>query len=145
MKATLEDLKTGAILCCDVPHPELRPGGILVRTAFSAISAGTECAKVEAAEKNLMGKALARPDLVKQVVDFARSNGLRAAYNKVKFRLDTLAPMGYSCSGIVTAAGSGVTDFQVGERVACAGTSYNRRTRSLYCSPGPYHYTSLAC
>lgn len=124
MKATLENLKTGAILCCDVPQPELRPGGILVRTAFSAISAGTECAKVEAAEKNLVGKALARPDLVKQVVDFARTNGVRAAYNKVKSRLDTLAPLGYSCSGTVMALGAGVTDFQVGERVSCAGVGY---------------------
>lgn len=124
MKATLEDLKTGAIHCCDVPQPELRPGGILVRTAFSAISAGTERAKVEAAEKNLVGKAVARPDLVKQVVDFARTNGIRAAYNKVKSRLDTLAPMGYSCSGTVMALGPGVADFNVGERVACAGVGY---------------------
>jgi predicted dehydrogenase/threonine dehydrogenase-like Zn-dependent dehydrogenase len=121
LKATLQDLKTGEILCCDVPQPELRSGGILVRTAFSAISAGTECAKVEAAEKNLVGKALARPDLVKQVVDFARHNGIKAAYSKVKSRLDTLAPMGYSCSGTVIEVGPGVTDFQVGERVACAG------------------------
>jgi predicted dehydrogenase/threonine dehydrogenase-like Zn-dependent dehydrogenase len=124
LKATLQDLKTGAIHCCDVPGPELRPGGILVRTAFSAISAGTECARVEAAEKNLLGKALARPDLVRQVVDFARSNGIRAAYNKVKSRLDTLAPMGYSCSGMVIAVGGGVTDFRIGERVACAGGGY---------------------
>jgi predicted dehydrogenase/threonine dehydrogenase-like Zn-dependent dehydrogenase len=124
LKAILEDVRTGAILSCDVPEPELRPGGILVRTAFSAISAGTECAKVEAAEKNLVGKALARPDLVKQVVDFARSNGIRAAYNKVKSRLDTLSPMGYSCSGTVKSVGPGVTDFQVGERVACAGGGY---------------------
>lgn len=124
MKATLEDLKTGAILCCDVPQPELRAGGILVRTAFSAISAGTECAKVEAAEKNLVSKALARPDLVKQVLNFARSNGVVAAYNKVKSRLDALAPMGYSCSGTVIGVGPGVTEFQVGERVACAGGGY---------------------
>lgn len=124
MKAILEDLRTGAITCTDVPSPELRPAGILVRTAFSAISAGTECAKVEAAEKNLVGKALARPDLVKQVVDFARSNGIRAAFNKVKSRLDTLAPMGYSCSGTVMSVGLGVTDFQVGERVACGGGGY---------------------
>ena len=124
MKATLEDLKTGAILCCEVPEPELRPGGILVRTAFSAISAGTECAKVEAAEKGLLGKAVARPDLVKQVVDFARTNGIKAAYNKVKSRLDTLAPMGYSCSGTLIAVAPDLSGFQIGERVACAGGGY---------------------
>jgi predicted dehydrogenase/threonine dehydrogenase-like Zn-dependent dehydrogenase len=124
IRAVLQDLASGRIAPCDVPEPELRPGGVLVRTAFSAISSGTECAKVEAAEKNLLGKALARPDLVKQVVDFARSNGIRAAYNKVKSRLDTLAPMGYSCSGTVIGVGHGVTDFRVGDRVACAGGGY---------------------
>ncbi len=124
MKAIVEDLKTGAILCCKVPDPELRPGGILVRTAFSAISAGTERAKVEAGEKSLMGKALSRPDLVKQVIDFAKTNGIKAAYDKVSSRLNTLAPMGYSCSGTVVGVGQGVTEFQVGQRVACAGAGY---------------------
>jgi predicted dehydrogenase len=124
LKAILEDLKTGAILACDVPEPELRQGGILVRTAFSAISAGTERAKVEAGEKSLMGKALARPDLVKQVIDFAKTNGIRAAYDKVTSQLNTLAPMGYSCSGTVVGVGQGVSDFQIGQRVACAGVGY---------------------
>src|SRR5437868_12221391 len=96
MKAILEDLRSGQVTSFDIPEPELRPGGILVRTAFSAISAGTERAKVEASQKNLVGKALARPDLVKQVIDFARSNGIRAAYDKVQSKLTSLTAMGYS-------------------------------------------------
>jgi hypothetical protein len=87
-----------------VPQPELRPGGILVRTAFSAISAGTELAHREQVEKSLLGKAMARPDLVRQVVDFARTAGVKAVYQKVQSRLDHLAPLGYSCAGIVIEA-----------------------------------------
>ena len=42
MRALLEDMKSGEVATYDVPAPELQEGGVLVRTAFSAISAGTE-------------------------------------------------------------------------------------------------------
>src|ERR1700684_1115099 len=116
MRALLEDMKTGRVAAYDVPAPELREGGILVRTAFSAISAGTEKASVEAGRKSLLGKAMARPDLVKQVLEYARSNGLRAAREKVQARLETLSALGYSCSGFVLEAGA--EGFRPGDRVA---------------------------
>ena len=124
MRAILENIRSGEVSGHEVPQPELRPGGVLVRTAFSAISAGTELAHREQVEKSLLGKALARPDLVRQVVDFARTSGVKAAYQKVQSRLDTLAPLGYSCAGVVIAAGQGVPEFQPGDRVACAGAGY---------------------
>jgi len=124
MRAILEDVRSGEVTTEEVPQPELRPGGILVRTAFSAISAGTELAHRGQVEKSLLGKALARPDLVRQVVDFARTAGIKAAYQRVQSRLDTLAPLGYSCSGTVIAAGQGVKEFHPGDRVACAGAGY---------------------
>ena len=124
MRAILEDVRSGEVTSHEVPQPELRPGGILVRTAFSAISAGTELAHREQVEKSLLGKALARPDLVRQIVDFARTAGVKAAYQKVQSRLDALAPLGYSCAGTVIAAGQGVAEFQPGDRVACAGAGY---------------------
>ena len=124
MRALLEDMKSGRIAAYDVPAPDLQEGGILLRTAFSAISAGTEKASVEAGRKSLFGKAMARPDLVKQVVAYAQSNGIRAAHQKVQARLETLSALGYSCSGYVLEAGAGVTGFQPGDRVACAGAGY---------------------
>jgi threonine dehydrogenase-like Zn-dependent dehydrogenase len=124
MRAILEDMRTGTVRAYDVPQPELRPGGILVRTAFSAVSSGTERAVVEAGEMSLLSKARTRPDLVKKVLDTARTDGLRAAYEKVQTRLNTLTPMGYSAAGIVQAVGEGVHEFQVGERVACAGVGF---------------------
>src|SRR5882672_1614023 len=124
MRAILEDVRSGEVTSHEVPQPELRAGGILVRTAFSAISAGTELAHREQVEKSLLGKALARPDLVRQVVDFARTVGVKAAYQNVQSRLDALAPLGYSCAGVVIAAGQGVPEFQPGDRVACAGAGY---------------------
>jgi predicted dehydrogenase/threonine dehydrogenase-like Zn-dependent dehydrogenase len=124
MRTILEDMRSGEVIACEVPGPELRPGGILVRTAFSAISAGTERAKLEQGEKSLLGKAIARPDLVRQVVDFARNEGITAAYQRVRSRLDSLSPLGYSCSGTVIATAEDVQEFRSGDRVACAGGGY---------------------
>ena len=120
MLALLEDMKTGRVAAYDVPAPELREGGILVRTAFSAISAGTEKASVEAGRKSLLKKAMARPDLVKQVLEYAQSNGVKAARQKVQARLETLTALGYSCSGFVLEVGAGAMGLQPGDRVACA-------------------------
>jgi predicted dehydrogenase/threonine dehydrogenase-like Zn-dependent dehydrogenase len=124
MRALLEDMKSGRVAAYDVPAPELQAGGILVRTAFSAISSGTEKATVEAGRKSILGKAMARPDLVKQVLQYAQSNGFMAARQKVQARLETLSALGYSCSGFVLEAGAGVNEFQPGDRVACAGSGY---------------------
>lgn len=124
MFAILGSRRTGEVALFDVPEPELRPQGILVRTHFSAISAGTERASMEQSSKSLVSRALARPDLVRQVVDYARQNGMRAAYQKVTTKLDALSTMGYSCAGEVIAVGAEATEFRVGDRVACAGAGY---------------------
>jgi predicted dehydrogenase/threonine dehydrogenase-like Zn-dependent dehydrogenase len=122
VRALLEDMKSGEVAVHNVPSPELREGGILVRTAFSAISAGTERASVEAGRRSLLGKAMARPDLVRQVLAHARSNGVKAAHQRVQARLETLSALGYSCSGFVLEANA--AGFRPGERVACAGAGY---------------------
>lgn len=124
MLAILSSRRTGEVQLFDVPEPELNPYGILVRTHFSAISAGTERATMDLSSKSLLSKAMARPDLVRQVVEYARQNGLHAAYQKVTSKLDTLATMGYSCAGEVIAVGSEARDFNVGDRVACGGVGF---------------------
>ena len=55
-------LRDGALELVEVDEPAAPPGYALVRVASSVISAGTERATLEAAEKNLLAKARARPD-----------------------------------------------------------------------------------
>jgi len=124
MLALLTDRKSGEVSTYDVPAPELRPGGLLVRTQYSAISAGTERATLELSSKSLVAKAKARPDLVKQVIEYARHNGVKAAYEKVHAKLSTLTTLGYSCAGEVISVANGVHEFSAGDRVACAGGTY---------------------
>jgi predicted dehydrogenase/threonine dehydrogenase-like Zn-dependent dehydrogenase len=128
MRAILENVRAGQVASYEVPDPELRPGGVLVRTAFSAISAGTERAHREQVEKSIIGKAMARPDLVRQVINYAKTEGIRSAYQRVQTRLDTLSPLGYSCAGTVLAVAQDVPDFRVGERVACGGAGYGNHS-----------------
>ncbi|HYV26192.1 MAG TPA: zinc-binding dehydrogenase, partial [Candidatus Eisenbacteria bacterium] len=105
----------------EVPTPTAPPGGVLVRTTHSVISVGTERMKVEQARMNLLQKAKARPDQVRKVLDTARALGWKAALEKVRNRLETPTPLGYSAAGVVEAVEAANTRFRVGDRVACGG------------------------
>ncbi len=105
----------------EVPAPQPPPGGVLVQTTHSVISIGTEKMKVEQARMNLLQKARARPDQVRKVLDTAKNLGWRSALEKVRNRLETPTPLGYSAAGVVVEVDPANTRFRVGDRVACAG------------------------
>ena len=118
MKQLLQHIRTGELVVEDVPAPACRPGGVVVRNSFSLVSAGTERATVEFARQSLLGKARSRPDLVKQVLKKAGTDGLIGTYRAVTARLDQYTPLGYSCAGKVIEAGEGVDHVSVGDMVA---------------------------
>ena len=114
----------GAISVLEVPPPQAEPRQILVRARASLVSAGTERMLVEFAQKNLLGKARSRPDLVRQAIGKARRDGLLTALEAIRNRLDRPAPLGYSSAGTIVELGAGVTGLAPGDRVACAGAGY---------------------
>jgi predicted dehydrogenase/threonine dehydrogenase-like Zn-dependent dehydrogenase len=124
MKQIAQNYKSGELVLLEVPVPAARPGGVLVRTEYSLISTGTEMMKINESKLSLIGKARARPDQVKKVMQSVSQQGLRATYRKVSDRLDSYTPLGYSLCGEVVEVGAGVEDLAVGQRVACAGNSY---------------------
>lgn len=124
MKQVGQNYKSGAVVLEEVPAPKCRGGGLLVTTEFSAVSIGTEGMKVREGKMSYVGMARARPDQVKKVLGTLQQHGLKATYQKVMNRLDSLTPLGYSTAGRVDAIGSGVTGFKVGQRVACGGAGY---------------------
>ena len=132
MKQVVQNYRTGELKVEELPPPALRPGGVLVRTAYSLISAGTERTTVETAQSSLVGKAKDRPDLVRQVIDTFKREGLRSTYEKVTAKLNQVKPLGYSAAGVVVGVGSGVTEFQVGDRVACAGGGYASHAEVIF-------------
>jgi predicted dehydrogenase/threonine dehydrogenase-like Zn-dependent dehydrogenase len=121
MKQIAQNYKSGELVVLDVPAPVCRPGGVLVRTLFSLISTGTELMKVSEASMSMVGMARARPDQVKKVIDQVQQQGLVTTYKKVRNKLDSYTPLGYSLCGVVTEVGEGAGEFKVGQFVACAG------------------------
>ncbi len=124
MKQLLQDARTGELKVAEVPTPQLLPGCVLVRVVASLVSAGTERASAEFASKNLLAKAKARPDLVRDVLAKMRRDGLASTLQTVRSRLVQPQSVGYSSAGVVVAVGDGIADISVGDRVACAGAGY---------------------
>ncbi|HSZ64331.1 MAG TPA: bi-domain-containing oxidoreductase [Terriglobales bacterium] len=124
MKQVLQQVRGGDIEVAEVVPPKLLPGCVLVRTAASLVSVGTERASSEFARKNLLQKARMRPDLVREVWNKVRRDGVASTVAAVRSRMDQPSAPGYSSAGTVVAAGEGVTDIQPGDRVACAGAGH---------------------
>ena len=124
MKQVLQNVDTGDTVLETVPAPTLQKGRVRVRTAASLISAGTEKMLIDLAQKTLLGKATARPDLVKKVLNRLRAEGLWTTWQKVQTKMEKPMPLGYSASGIVEQVGEEVRGLQVGDRVATAGAGY---------------------
>jgi predicted dehydrogenase/threonine dehydrogenase-like Zn-dependent dehydrogenase len=124
MKQLLQNIKNGETVIVDVPIPQVQAGMALVSTRASLVSAGTERMLVEFAGKSLLGKALSRPDLVRQMADKARREGVLSTVEAAFNRLDQPMPLGYSSSGVIALLGEGLQGFKVGDKVACAGGGY---------------------
>jgi polar amino acid transport system substrate-binding protein len=124
MKQVLQNNKTGRMAVADVPTPIVQKGRVLVRAAASLISAGTERMAVDEGKKSLIGRARERPELVKQVIEKAKNEGLLKTFNAVRSKLGSSTALGYSAAGIVVDVGEDVTEFRAGDRVACAGAGY---------------------
>jgi predicted dehydrogenase/threonine dehydrogenase-like Zn-dependent dehydrogenase len=124
MKQVLQNYKTGELAVKSVPAPRESKGNVLVENTFSLISAGTEKSTVDMAKKSMVGKAAARPDLVKKVLSQVSKNGIVDTAKMVLNRLDSMAALGYSSVGIARSVGRDIADISVGQRVACAGQNY---------------------
>ena len=132
MRQVSQNYRSGRIRIESVNAPACRPGGVLVRSAFSVISAGTEGMKVREGKMSLLGKALARPDQVKKVMRSLRQQGPMATLDKVMNKLDSLTPLGYSLAGEVLEVGREASEFEPGQRVACAGAEYAHHAEIVF-------------
>ncbi len=121
MRQVVQNLKNGVTELLDVPAPACHAGQLLIATRRSLISAGTERMLVEFGQANLLAKAKAQPERVRQVLDKVRTDGLLPTLETVFARLDQPLPLGYCNVGTVLAVGEGVTGFAPGDRVVSNG------------------------
>lgn len=114
-------IRQGQAVVEEIPAPRAHPGAVLVRTAYSCISAGTEMSGLRASGAPLWKRVLEKPSRLKKVWTVAQSEGLRRTWAKVHDQVATGQPTGYSAAGTVVEVGAGVMDLGVGDAVACAG------------------------
>ena len=132
MKQLIQSFKTGELGLFEVPAPVCQDNGVLVQTTVSLVSAGTEKMLVDFAKKSMLSKAKDRPDLVKQVVDKMKKEGIKNTLEKVFTKLDTPIPLGYSLAGRVLEVGKNMSGVNIGDRVACGGAGYANHSEINY-------------
>lgn len=121
-------IKYGKTLIEDVPVPQTLAGTVLVKTAYSCISQGTEIVGVQASGKSKAEKIVSiikdKPQAIQKAIETFKEEGLKNLYKKYQSitKQDMFAkPIGYSLSGIVEDVGYDISDIKKGDKVACAG------------------------
>ena len=116
----------GQVEVIETPLPARLHGGILVRNAFSLISAGTEGAAVTRKDgvKGLYEKAMNSRDKLGQVWDMVQSQGMASTKALIQNKLGDFNPIGYGCSGVVLEVDNEGLGFRPGQRVVCMGTGF---------------------
>ncbi|MBQ0105348.1 MAG: bi-domain-containing oxidoreductase [Armatimonadetes bacterium] len=137
MKQLFLMVNDGSVRLIDTPRPTVKENFVIAETEYSVVSAGTERGLASFGSKNLISKALERPDQVKKVFEKISTDGLLSAMEAAFGKLKEPMQMGYSAVGVVKECGKGVTEVSVGDRIAMVGQAYhsevNRVNKNLIC------------
>lgn len=125
MKQLFLSVNSGEMTVVETPAPTVKDHTVIVETLYSVVSAGTERSLASFGGKNLLQKAMERPDQVKKVTEKMSTDGILTTIEGAFGRLKDPMPMGYTAVGRITDVGRGVTDFRVGDIVAEVGQAYH--------------------
>lgn len=122
MKQIIQDLASGGTRVIDVARPGASRGTLVIDSAVSLISVGTEKMLVEFGNASLIGKVRQQPERVAEVLAKVKTDGLLTTVDAVRSKLAQPIPLGYANVGVVAEVGSGVAGMKVGDRVVSNGS-----------------------
>ncbi len=125
MKQLFLSVSNGAVSVVDTPAPTVKENTVIIETLYSVVSAGTERSLTSFGGKNLIQKAMERPDQVKKVTEKMSTDGILTTVEAAFGRLKDPMPMGYTAVGRVVEVGKGVTEVTAGDTVAAVGQAYH--------------------
>ncbi len=117
-------IKKGKALVEEIPAPMVDTGNVLVKVAYSCISAGTEMAGIKSSGQTIIQRALRQPQNIKKGLNMIKQKGILKTKNVLKSTFESGSPTGYSAAGTVVEIGAQIKDIKIGDRVACAGAGY---------------------
>jgi len=124
-------IENGRVVIKELPDPVPDTYEVVVVNAYSAVSIGTERSMLLSARKGTISKILemlGNEEMRNKAFEILRGKGLIGAYKTWKqlssHGLGGGIPLGYSTAGYVVAVGKGVREFDVSDKVACAGAGY---------------------
>lgn len=121
MQQIILNMNTGVTQVIETPIPALQEGHVLIRTRRTLISAGTERMLVDFGRASMLERARQQPDKVKMVLDKVRTDGVVAAVEAVRSKLDQPLALGYCNVGTVMEAAKDASRFKPGDRVVSNG------------------------
>ena len=117
--------EAGKVVVLEVPRPPCKPNEVLVKTAYSVISTGTESWTISATDPISAGDLLEDRSRLGKAVSLAsevsKKEGLSGLVDYTKAVRKPRVALGYSLSGQVIEVGRLVSDVTIGDFVACAG------------------------
>ena len=117
-------IKKGKAIVDEVPAPMVSSGNVLVKVAYSCISAGTEMAGMKFSGQTIIQRALRQPQNIKKGLNMIKQKGILKTKNILKSNFESGSFTGNSASGTVVEVGVQVKDIKIGDRVACVGVGY---------------------
>ena len=117
-------VKNGRVVVEEIPGPVCPENGVLVQTAYSLISSGTERAALSGRSGDIGDEIRRAGGLAKKVMRRLSEGGVQATIRSIQDKISSSSlgiSMGYSASGVVVECGLEVNDISVGDKVACAG------------------------
>ena len=117
-------IKKGKAIVDEIPAPMVDAGNVLVKVAYSCISAGTEMAGIKSSGQTIIQRALRQPQNIKKGLNMIKQKGILKTKNVLKSTFESGSPTGYSAAGTLVEVGTQIKDIKIGDRVACAGAGY---------------------